>query len=76
MDKVAEVGANGNPAAEVVIALDQLPPQRAVGVFDESEAQRLQIGDAALESAFENRCEYRWSRFVGRGVRSDADPAV
>jgi hypothetical protein len=31
-----------------VVALDELAPQGAVGVFDESQAQGFQIGDAAL----------------------------
>ncbi len=42
------MSANGHPTAEVVVALDELPPQRAVGVFDESQAQGFQISDAAL----------------------------
>src|SRR3970040_1164540 len=45
------MSTNGNTTAEVVVALDELAPQHAVGVFDESQAQGFQIGEAAL-----NRC--------------------
>ena len=42
------MSANGNTAAEVVIALEQLAPQGAVGIVDESQAQGFKIGEAAL----------------------------
>ena len=42
------MSANGNPTAEVVVALDELAPQGAGGVFDESQAQGFEVGEAAL----------------------------
>ena len=48
MDEVTYVSTNGNTATEVVVALDELPPQRAVGVVDQGQAQGFQIGEAAL----------------------------
>ena len=42
------MSANRNTTAEVVVALDELAPQGALGVFDESQAQGFEIGEAAL----------------------------
>lgn len=51
--------------AEVVVALDELAPQGAVGVFDESQVQGFQIGEAAL-----NRCLRIAASIGGHGAWS------
>src|SRR2546426_599653 len=48
MDEVAEVSANRNTIAEIVIALDELPPQRTIGAFDDSPTQRFEVGDGCV----------------------------
>jgi len=49
LDKVAQVGSDRSPIAEIAVALQELAEQALVGLLNQTQAERFQIGDGGLQ---------------------------